>query len=143
MDLKKFKECVESCYQSLLGQIFDVKCKQKGSSAVTTGGPRDVLVIDDQTTAIIRRIKIQVSVLESEYNRKIGCSEDRECVWKGITHNDYHDSWYLWVEGNSSLDCDSTYRVQVTGVKVLTDLNWVRENYVALANITVEVIEDK
>ena len=58
MDLKKFKECVESCYQSLLGQIFEVKCKQKGSSAVTTGGPRDVLVIDDQTTAIIRRIKI-------------------------------------------------------------------------------------
>ena len=142
MDLKKFKERVESYYKSLLGEIFEVECTRKDSSAVATGGPRDVLVINDQTTAIVSGIKIQVSALEKEYNRKIGCSEDIERVWKGITYNDDYDSWSLWVGGNSSLDCDRIYRVQVTGVKVLTHLNWVRENYVALANITVEVIED-
>ena len=140
MDMQNFKERVESCYQSLLGKIFEVQCKQKDSPAVATGGPRDVLVIVDQTTAIVSDIKSQVSALETEYNLEIGRSE--ECVWKGITYSDYDGSWCLWVEGNSSLDCDSTYRVQVTGVNVLTDLNWVKE-YVALANITVKVIENE
>ena len=44
--------------------------------------------------------------------------------------------WYI---GNSSLVCGSTHMVQMTGMNVVTDVNWVQENYVALVNSTVAI----
>ena len=143
MDLKQFKKRVESCYKPLLGEEFSAKCTDKDSTAVATGGPRDILAIgaDDQATArMVQDINMEVSKLEKKYNQKIGCSEATGRVWGGITYNGYHDNWRLWVKGNCSLDCDSTHHVRVTGVEILTDIKWVKKNYVALANITVEVI---
>ena len=143
MDLKQFKERVENCYKPLLGEKFEVTCTDKDSAKVATGGPRDILAIDadDQATArMVHDINMKVSKLEKKYNQKTGCSEATECVWKGITYNEYHDNWCLWVKENYSLDCDSIHHVRVTGVEILTDINWVIKKYVALANITVEVI---
>ena len=73
MDLKQFKECVESCYKPLLGEEFSAKCT-KNSSAVATGSPRDILAIhaDDKVTAgIVENIKKKVSKLEKNTIRRL------------------------------------------------------------------------
>lgn len=96
---------------------------------------RDVLVIQDgPIIAVLHGIIHQVDQLQQQYNRLEGRDEDTERVWKGITT---YGEVKLWVP-----ICENPHggHFRVADIDVVTDLNWVNQDYVALVNIIV--VED-
>ena len=62
---------------------------------------------------------------------------DGERVWKGITARNYPTKW-LWVTPcPDDVTQFTEHQFTVKNIEVLTGLNWVKKNYVAMVNITL------
>lgn len=135
MDRDEFISRLKSIYKPLKGQEFEAECEESGNtSAMITGGPRDILVVQDQDTiAILGNIIDEVEKLQRKYNQLRGSPKDTERVWKGIT--DYGD-FKLWVPPFKGSE-DGLFRV--VGIRVLTDSDVnMQKEYIAIVNIMVE-----
>jgi len=129
MDPNEFVSSLEKIYMPLKGRSFKATYEGRRDNI----GPRDILVVQGgPILATIHRIIDEVDELQQEYNQLEGTDEDIERVWKGITTT--YGGVKLWVP-----ICENPEggEFQVSDVEVLTDLNWVKDNYVALVNITV------
>ena len=121
LNLKQLVSKVKDIYRPLEGRKFQGYIDETNTPAVCTGGPRDIIVVeDDDVCEIMETIKSEIEEL----------SED-EIVWKGIT--EWDSEWKLWVE---SYDGPDTQTFIVEGIKVVTGLNW-QKDYKAMVNITV------
>ena len=129
MDPNEFVSSLEKIYKPLKGHSFEAMYEGRRDNI----GPRDILVVQGgPIIATLYRILEEVNELQQEYNRLEGIDEDIERVWKGITTT--YGGVKLWVPICENPECGE---FQVSDVEVLTDLNWVKDNYVALVNITV------
>lgn len=135
MDRDEFVSQLKRIYKPLKGQEFEAECEERGNATATiTGGPRDILVVQDRDTIdILNTIIDKVDKLQQEYNRLKGSPVGTERVWKGIT--DYEEV-KLWVPPYDGPE-DGLFRV--VGIKVLTDSHVnMKKEYVAIVNILVE-----
>lgn len=138
MEFDEFISQVEEVYKPLEGLKFEAICEEKrNTSAVATGGPRDILTVQDGSTiSTLRDIIHKMDKLQREYNRLKHRSENTEIVWKGITNN-YLYGVQLWVPPYDGDEEEGSFEFQVTNIEVLTDLQWVKD-YIALVNIEVK-----
>ena len=135
MDRDEFVSQLKRIYKPLKGREFEAECEERGNTTATiTGGPRDILVVQDQDTIdILDTIIGKVDKLQQEYNRLKGSPMGTERVWKGIT--DYEEV-KLWVPPYDGPE-DGLFRV--VGIKVLTDSHVnMKKEYIAIVNILVE-----
>lgn len=132
MELPEFVSSLEKIYKPLMDLSFEATYEGRNTTAVATGGPRDILVVQDESTIdILYGIVREVDNLQRKYNKMNGSDEDTERVWKGIT-----TSWgvKLWVPACDDPGCG---KFQVADIEVLTDLLWAKQNYIALVNVRV------
>ena len=126
LTLKEFALEIEAIYQPLLGKTFEGSIDEKNTTAVCTGGPRDVVNVDnDDVCELMKTIVENITKVSSKFEP----DNTNEKVWKGITMNPPR----LWVE---SYKGDEETKFKVTNIEVLTDLNW-QKPYKAMVNITL------
>lgn len=150
MELDELVSSLEKTYKPLIGLPFRATFEERrNTTALATGGPRDILLVQDGSTiATLFDIIHEVNVLQRKYNRQEGTPEETERVWKGITSYNGIKLWVLpcdeedgsedGVEEEDRADDGSQFRV--TNIEVLTGLHWVKE-YIALVNIKVEKVK--
>ena len=127
MNLDQFASKIKVIYGLLEDSTFQAECVDRDTAKVLTGGPRDVLLIEDaHTCSIMEQIVDAIGDLEAQFDSH----DPDEKVWKGITLYNEHK---LWV--HSYVGPDSG-RFRVTNIEVKTGLNW-QKPYKALVNITV------
>ena len=135
LTLDQLKEEVEAIYKPLLEKTFTGFIKYRKSPAVCTGGPRDVVQVESLNIQLqMQAIKAGVDEVSKMYIQVLPPIPDGERVWKGITARNYSTKW-LWVE--SYLGPDDATQFTVHNIEVVTGLNWVRKNYVAMVKITL------
>ena len=117
LTLEELVSAVEAIYEPLTGKTFEGHIEEKDTSAVCTGGHRDVVVVEDED---------MIEIME-EIVAQLG-----EEVWGGITLNPIPKLWVTSYEG-----ADDTTIFTVKEIEVLTDLNW-QKPYDAMVNITLE-----
>ena len=129
LTLDRLKEEVKAIYKPLLwrtfkGSVIDIN----NTTAVCTGGPRDVVQVESKDTQQL--MQTIVNAVEA-VSRRYKPDQPGEKVWKGITT--YNLSYQLWVKS-----CQSYGSTQFTvkDIEVVTHLNWVM-SYEALVNITL------
>ena len=130
MGIDEFDTAVQAIYKPLKGQIFQGYVQEKNTPAVSTGGPRDIVVVqDDEVCAIMQNIVRQVGLLEKDFEP----DNAGEKLWKGITI--VHGT-KLWVVSFDGPDENEIQEFEVTNICVVTGLNW-QQSYRAIVNITV------
>ena len=129
LTLKELKTEVEAIYKPLTGKTFEGGIVETDTPAVSTGGPRDIVEVnDDDVCEIMQKIVTQVEKVSSRFEP----NTRREKVWKGITLNPIPRLWVTPYEGD-----DDTTIFTVKEIEVVTGLNW-QNSYKALVNITLE-----
>ena len=136
--LDQLKEVVEAIYKPLLGNTFKGCIIQKNSPAVCTGGPRDVVQVESQDIQLqMQDIEVIVDEVSKMYIQVSPPIPDGERVWKGITARNYPTKW-LWVTPcKDDVPQFTEHQFTVQNIEVLTGLNWVKKNYVAMVNISL------
>ena len=135
LTLDQLKGVVEAIYKPLLGETFTGFIKYRDSTAVCTGGPRDVVQVESPHIKLrMQDIEAGVDKVSKMYIQVSLPIPDGERVWKGITAIKYPTKW-LWVEPYPGCDGDRQFTVQ--NIEVVTGLDWVRKNYVAMVKITL------
>ena len=120
---------VKAIYKPLLGKSFEGEVQERDTSAVCTGGPRDIVAVHDyEVLQIMKDITNQIEVLSD----KIEPQNGKEKVWKGITVRSYEGiiEGELWVE---SYKGDNGDNFTVSDYEVVKGLNW-QKSYVAMVN---------
>ena len=126
LTLKELVSEVEAIYKPLTGKTFEGYIYERNTPAVSTGGPRDVVVVNDyDVREIMQEIVAQIEKVSSRFEPEIR----GEKVWKGITIPK------LWVESYEGADDTTTFTVKE--IEVLTGLDW-KKTYKAMVNITLE-----
>ena len=128
LTLEEFKTHIETIYGPLLGQTFAGCVHQRNSQAVCTGGPRDVINV-----AAGDAICGVMSTIVHNIKERFEPPGSGEIVWKGILAN--YDPYQLWVTPYAGDDCNTMFTV--ANIEVVTGLNWQKQSYEAMVNITV------
>ena len=132
LTLAELESELETIYKPLIGKSFEGCIHERNTKAVCTGGPRDVVVVeDDDVGALMEEIVDKVEEVAS----KLEPDNGEEKVWKGIVQH-YHLGPTLWVKPYEGDDDDTSFTI--ADIEVLTGLNWVKKNYKAMVNITLE-----
>ena len=122
LTLEQLKFEVEAIYKPLVGKTFKGFIQERNTTAVYTGGPRDIVTVCDVDVC-----ELMAGIVEKieKVSRRF---EPGKKVWKGIVNDT------LWVKSYGGDGDDTTFTVDA--IEVLTDLNW-QIPYKALVNITL------
>ena len=111
---------IKAIYKPLFGKTFQGSIHEKDTDAVSTGGPRDIVNVDD--TDVCQIMGTIVQMIKSKFE---------ESVWKGITMSPTPRLWVTSYEGDEE---ETTFTVDK--IEVVTGLNW-QMSYQAMVNITL------
>ena len=126
LTLEELKSAVEAIYKPLTGKTFEGRIVETGTSAVSTGGPRDIVIVNDGD---VRKIMQEIVTEIEKVSLRFEPDTRGEKVWKGITLN------RLWVKSYEGDDDTTIFTVRE--IEVVTGLNW-QNSYKVLVNITLE-----
>ena len=129
MSLEDLESEIKAIYKQLEGKEFKGLIHERKTSAVCTGGPRDVInVYDAEVEGIMDSITSKIEQLSKKFEPE---SND-EMVWKSITMNPEPRLWVTSYHGD-----DDTELFTVKSIEVKTGLNW-QKSYKAMVNIKLE-----
>ena len=132
LTLEELVSEIEAIYEPLLGKAFVGSIHERNTTAVCTGGPRDVVNVDDED--VCESMKTIVHEVE-KVSKKFQPENAGEKVWKGITIDPYGNPPRLWVKSYEGGSTTTNFRV--ANIEVKTGLNWQR-SYLAMVNITLD-----
>ena len=130
LDLEDLVSEVKAIYKPLRGKTFKGCIDERETTAVYTGGPRDIVIVeDDAVSKIMQQIVTQIEKISLKFQPETR----EEKVWKGITVD--RRGSRLWVESYDG--DDDTISFTVKKIEVVTELKW-KKSYKAMVNITLE-----